>query len=105
MTTCKLSLKSSLATTLLALCACGVTQLPDLEITQAHDPIYQEEDWVQIPAGEFLMGSPDSDNEAADIEKPQHKVTLSKAFKIGRHEVTFEDYDRFTAGYKSAFNQ
>lgn len=43
------------------------------------------------------MGSPDNDNEAADIEKPQHKVTLSKAFKIGRYEVTFEDYDRFTA--------
>jgi formylglycine-generating enzyme required for sulfatase activity/Leucine-rich repeat (LRR) protein len=42
---------------------------------------------VPIPAGEFLMGSPESDNASSD-EKPQHQVTLTKPFLLGVHEVT-----------------
>ncbi|WP_042695957.1 formylglycine-generating enzyme family protein [Azospirillum sp. B506] len=41
-----------------------------------------------IPAGSFLMGSPDSDREARDFEKPQHSVTISRPFYLARHEVT-----------------
>ena len=41
-----------------------------------------------IPAGSFLMGSPDSDREARDFEKPQHRVTISRPFYLARHEVT-----------------
>jgi formylglycine-generating enzyme required for sulfatase activity len=44
--------------------------------------------FVQIPAGSFLMGSPERDREAADDEKPQHRVTLSQAFYLGKYEVT-----------------
>lgn len=50
-------------------------------------------EWVNIPAGTFLMGSPDSDiNKKAD--EKQHEVTVS-AFKMSKYEVTFEQYDKF----------
>jgi formylglycine-generating enzyme required for sulfatase activity len=40
--------------------------------------------FVLIPAGEFMMGSDTGDND----EKPIHKVRLSKAFYLGKYEVT-----------------
>lgn len=45
-------------------------------------------EFVRIPAGSFLMGSPESDREARGFEKPQHEVTISKPFDFGRFEVT-----------------
>ncbi len=42
---------------------------------------------INIPAGDFLMGSADSDKEANSDEKPQHKVYLD-AFWIDKTEVT-----------------
>jgi formylglycine-generating enzyme required for sulfatase activity len=41
-----------------------------------------------IPAGEFMMGSPDSDTDAESDEKPQHRVVLSQPFYLGETEVT-----------------
>lgn len=52
-------------------------------------------DMVVVPAGRFLMGSAESDNEADDDEHPQHEVAIPKPFAMGRFEVTFEEYDRF----------
>ena len=46
---------------------------------------------VYVPAGEFLMGSPESDPDAGDDEKPQHTVYLD-AFWIDRTEVTNAQY-------------
>lgn len=46
---------------------------------------------VYIPAGEFLMGSDDSDLQADSDEKPQHTVYLD-AFWIDRTEVTNDRY-------------
>ena len=39
------------------------------------------------PAGEFMMGSPESDGKAQDNEKPQHKVRMIKPFYLGVCEV------------------
>lgn len=50
---------------------------------------------VVIPAGKFLMGSPEG--EGRDNERPQHEVTLAKPFALGRFAVTFEEYDAFSA--------
>lgn len=44
--------------------------------------------FIRIPAGSFLMGSPDRDAEGNATEKPQHRVTLSRPFLLGRFEVT-----------------
>lgn len=45
-------------------------------------------EFVLIPAGTFTMGSPDSDPNAYDDEKPAHQVTISQPFYMGKYEVT-----------------
>ncbi len=47
-----------------------------------------------IPAGEFMMGSPDDDKDAGIDEKPQHRVRISKPFYLGVYEVTQAQYKR-----------
>ena len=47
---------------------------------------------VLIPAGEFMMGSPDSDRDAANDEKPQHRVRITKPFYLGKYPVTQEQW-------------
>lgn len=49
---------------------------------------------VLIPAGDFQMGSNDSDFDAHDNEKPVHTVYLD-AFYMGVYEVTNAQYRRF----------
>ncbi len=50
-------------------------------------------EWVQIPDGTFMMGSPESElNHESD--ETQHQVTLS-AFKMSKNEITFAQYDIF----------
>jgi formylglycine-generating enzyme required for sulfatase activity len=51
---------------------------------------------VRIPAGEFLMGSPDSEKDRDNDEGPQHLVRVPE-FCIGRYPVTNEEYGRFLA--------
>jgi formylglycine-generating enzyme required for sulfatase activity len=46
-----------------------------------------------IPAGSFLMGSPDDDKEAGSDEKPQHRVRISKPFYLGVYELTQAQYE------------
>jgi formylglycine-generating enzyme required for sulfatase activity len=43
---------------------------------------------VLIPAGEFDMGSPDRDQVAADDEKPQHRVRITRPFYLDATEIT-----------------
>jgi formylglycine-generating enzyme required for sulfatase activity len=66
------------------------------------------ENWIEIPAGEFLMGAqkldpkaPNYDPEAYDDESPVHPVFLS-AYRIGRYPVTVAEYLRFVGdrGYE-----
>ena len=54
-------------------------------------------DLVCIPAGEFLMGSTDSDTQATNDEKPQHKVMLDE-YQIGKYEVTNAQFAAFVKG-------
>ena len=49
---------------------------------------------VLIPAGEFLMGSNDSDSDAQDDEKPEHTVYVD-AFYMDEHPVTNAEYQKF----------
>jgi sulfatase modifying factor 1 len=50
-------------------------------------------EFVDIPAGTFIMGSPDDEVGRVDDEI-QHEVTLS-TFKISKYTITFEQYDLF----------
>ena len=49
-------------------------------------------EWIDIPAGEFLMG--DNFNDGWVDEQPVHTVYLD-AFKMSKYEITFEQYDMF----------
>ena len=50
-------------------------------------------DMVVLPAGEFLMGSPSSEKDRSGDEGPQHKVTISKPFAVGKFDVAFDEGD------------
>jgi formylglycine-generating enzyme required for sulfatase activity/serine/threonine protein kinase len=52
-------------------------------------------EFVLIKAGSFLMGSPGSDRNAMQHEKPMHRVTLTKDFYLGKFPVTREQFGRF----------
>ncbi len=46
---------------------------------------------VPIPAGEYVMGSPNSEKDRKPDEGPAHRVKISP-FWIGRYEVTWDQY-------------
>ena len=48
-----------------------------------------------IPAGRFLMGSPESEPGRSEDESPQHEVIIAQPFALGVYAVTFSEYDRF----------
>jgi len=52
---------------------------------------------VVVPAGRFLMGSPESEAERNGAEGPQRDVTISRPFAVGRFEVTFAQWDACVA--------
>ena len=58
---------------------------------------------VLISAGEFLMGSPDSDRAAPNDRRPQHRVRITKAFYIGKYEVTQEQWEAVMGNNPSSF--
>jgi len=49
---------------------------------------------VPIPAGQFQMGSPDSDVDANENERPPHQVKLTKPFCLSAFEVTQGQYEK-----------
>jgi formylglycine-generating enzyme required for sulfatase activity len=51
-------------------------------------------EFVLIPAGEFMMGSPVGEERRNSDEGPQHKVKITKSFYIGVLEVTQEQYQQ-----------
>lgn len=51
---------------------------------------------VRIPGGEFLMGSPHSEEYRQDCEGPQYTVRVPD-FYMGRYPATNEEYGRFLA--------
>jgi formylglycine-generating enzyme required for sulfatase activity/DNA-binding beta-propeller fold protein YncE len=58
---------------------------------------------VLIPAGEFSMGSPDSDKDAWSSAKPQHRVRITRPFYLGATEVTQGQYRAITGESPSYF--
>jgi len=58
---------------------------------------------VLIPAGEFLMGSPDSDKVANGNQSPQHRVRITKPFYLGKYKVTQEQWEVVMGSNPSKF--
>lgn len=59
---------------------------------------------VMIPAGSFMMGSPESERsftfegpKHSVSESPQYRVTIPRIFAAGKYEVTFDEWDACVA--------
>ena len=77
---------------LMVICmACGSSPIEDEDREQNVEPP-DLKNMVLIPAGEFLMGSPEG--EGAFDEHPQHKVYLDD-FYIDKYEVTNAQFKEF----------
>ena len=50
-----------------------------------------------IPAGKFMMGSPESEKGRVSDEGPQHEVTIARPLAVGKFAVTFSEWDACTA--------
>jgi formylglycine-generating enzyme required for sulfatase activity len=48
---------------------------------------------VVVPAGEFMMGWPETQKRYSDNEGPQHKVMISRPYAVARFELTFAEWD------------
>lgn len=59
---------------------------------------------ARIPAGEFMMGQPDSEPQRIENGKPYHRVRLSKDFYIGVYLVTQEQYQKLMGTNPSYFS-
>ncbi len=62
------------------------------------DP-WRQDRWVAIEPGEFVMGD---DKSPWDDEKPQHKVVITRGYRLGRYPVTNHEFAKFieTEGYQ-----
>ena len=58
---------------------------------------------VALPAGEFLMGSRESDNSHEADEIPQHKVRITRQFYLGKYPVTQEQWQAVMGSHPSRF--
>ncbi len=50
-----------------------------------------------VPAGSFMMGSPESEEGRWDDEGPRRRVTIGRPFAVGVYEVTFPEWDACVA--------
>jgi formylglycine-generating enzyme required for sulfatase activity len=60
---------------------------------------------VLIQPGDFMMGSPDSDQDAANDEKLPHPVRITRPFYLGVHEVTQRQYRTVIGSNPSSFKE
>ena len=67
----------------------GATNTFEINVTTEGDII--ENEWIIIPAGDFVMGCADADGGCASNEFPKHTVMLSE-YKIQKYEVTNAQY-------------
>ncbi len=66
--------------------------------------------YVRIEPGDFLMGSPKeeiaivgAEREISYRERPQHPVVITRAFEIGKYEVTQRQWEAVMGSNPSAF--
>jgi formylglycine-generating enzyme required for sulfatase activity len=57
---------------------------------------------VVVPAGQFIMGSPQNELARSSDEGPQHPVTITRPFAVGKFHVTVDQFAAFVneTGYR-----
>ncbi len=58
---------------------------------------------IVIPAGRFMMGSPESEPGRDPNEGPQHIVNIGYSFAVGKYEVTQDEYKAVMGSNPSEF--
>jgi len=53
---------------------------------------------IKVPAGSFIMGSPESEPGNSADELPQRRVEIGRPFAVGKFEVTFDEWNACVAG-------
>ncbi len=48
---------------------------------------------VVVPAGSFMMGSPENEKGRDHDEGPQRKVTIANPYAVGKYEVTWDEWE------------
>ena len=79
---------------------------PDFDFSPVVHPVITNSIGMKlafIPAGEFMMGSPESEADRGDNEK-QHRVRITRPFYMGVYEVTQEQYERVMGENPSYFS-
>jgi formylglycine-generating enzyme required for sulfatase activity len=60
---------------------------------------------VSLPAGEFVMGSPEDDDLRMQVEGPPRRVAIARPFAIGRFEVTVDQFAAFVTETGTTVNK
>jgi len=61
-------------------------------------------EFVRIPSGTFMMGSPINEKDRSLDEGPQHRVTISRDFYMGKYEVTQGQWKEVMGNNPSGFS-
>ena len=56
-----------------------------------------------IPAGEFMMGRQDGEQDSYSNESPRHRVTFAEGFWLGKYEITQAQWEAVTGNNPSYF--
>jgi formylglycine-generating enzyme required for sulfatase activity len=83
-------------------CADVTTQLPATQLDLGNNIKIK---LLLIPAGKFMMGSPNDEQDRQDDEGPLRQVTITKSFYIGVYPVTQEQYEQVMAISHSRFRE
>ena len=81
------------------------TQSAQVASTVAYSTNELGMEFVMVPPGEFQMGCSEGakPNECSKDEKPRHRVQITKAFEIGKTEVTEKQWQAVMASNPSTF--
>jgi uncharacterized protein (TIGR02996 family) len=60
--------------------------------------------FVLVPPGKFLMGSPEMEAVRESDEGPQHEVEITQPFYLGSYQVTQEEYQKVMGSNPSRFS-
>jgi len=84
----------------LALAACSLFALSQTKSAPGKNTIDME--FVKIAPGNFMMGCSANDDQCNADEKPVHRVQITKAFEVGKYEVTQAEWQKAMGSNPSA---
>ena len=100
----RLTVSSNVAIDAVSLLASPTGHLANLSALPSANPVtdngggtFQAPEMVTVPAGSYMMGSPDSEEGRNDNEGPVHRVTFAYSFAVGKYEVTRGEFARFVS--------